>query len=118
MPSHSEKDTSSIPEDVLATPAPDLARRPTPGRVRSLSGAAWTALVVGVVALIFILVFVLQNNVSAQFTFLAWTFSMPLGVAALFAAIGGALITAGVGTIRMIVLGRSVRRLRQDATRS
>ena len=78
---------------------------------RSRSAAAWLALVVGVVVLIFMLVFILQNNVPTQVTFLAWTFSIPLGVGALFAGIGGALVTAMVGTIRMMVLGRNVKRL-------
>ncbi len=78
---------------------------------RSRSRAAWFALVVGVVVLIFMLVFILQNNVPTQFTFLAWNFTIPLGVAVLFAGIGGALITATVGTIRMVVLGRNVRKL-------
>jgi uncharacterized integral membrane protein len=64
-----------------------------------------------VIVLIFMLVFILQNNVPTQFTFLAWNFTIPLGVAVLFAGIGGALITAMVGTIRMIVLGRNVRKL-------
>jgi uncharacterized integral membrane protein len=35
-------------------------------------------------------------------------------VAVLFAGIGGALITAMVGTIRMVVLGRSVRSLERQ----
>jgi uncharacterized integral membrane protein len=78
---------------------------------RSRSRAAWSALVVGVIVLIFMLVFILQNNVPTQFTFLAWNFTIPLGVAVLFAGIGGALITATVGTIRMVVLGRNVRKL-------
>ena len=80
---------------------------------RSVSRAAWFALVVGVFVLIFMLVFILQNNVATQFTFLAWTFAVPLGVAVLFADIGGALITAMVGTVRMIALGRNVRKLEQ-----
>lgn len=128
MPSYSDQQpTRAFPEDGPAVPAPqpspqsasaaDLASRPAPARARSLSSAAWTALVVGVVALVFVLIFVLQNNVPTQLTLLAWTFTLPLGVAALFAAIGGALITAGVGTVRMIVLGRSVRHLRRDAAR-
>ncbi len=78
---------------------------------RSRSRAAWFALVLGVIVLIFMLVFILQNNVATQFTFLAWNFTIPLGVAVLFAGIGGALITATVGTIRMVVLGRNVRKL-------
>jgi len=118
MPSYSDQQpTRPFPEDGPAVPAADLTPRPAPARARSLSRAAWTALVVGIVALVFILIFVLQNNVATQLTLLAWTFTLPLGVAALFAAIAGALITAGVGTVRMMVLGRSVRHLRRDAAR-
>ena len=97
---------------------------PTPAAVpqakkRSFSRAAWFALIVGAIVLIFLLVFVLQNNVPTQFTFWAWTFTLPLGVAVLFAAIAGALVTAMVGTARMFVLGRSVRNLehQRDKTR-
>ena len=86
------------------TPSVDAERR-------SRSRAAWFALVVGVIVLIFMLVFILQNNVPTQFTFLAWNFTIPLGVAVLFAGIGGALITATVGTVRMVVLGRTARKL-------
>lgn len=53
--------------------------------------------------------FVLQTNVPALFTFGPWTFAMPLGVAMLFAAIAGALVTAMV-----FVLGRSVRALEHE----
>lgn len=129
MPSYPEdRPVRAVPEDVRPTPSPTLAApltpipapapRPAPARARNLSGTAWTALVVGIVALVFILIFVLQNNVPTQITLLAWTFSLPVGIAALFAAIAGALITAGVGTVRMIVLGRSVRHLRRDAARA
>ena len=65
----------------------------------------------GLVVLVLLLVFILQNNTSARFSFWAATFTLPLGVAMLFAAIAGALITALVGTTRMIALGRTVRRL-------
>lgn len=86
----------------------------TDARRRSRSRAAWFALVVGVIVLIFMLVFILQNNVPTRFTFLAWDFTIPLGVAVLFAGIGGALITAMIGTIRMVVLGRNVRKLEHE----
>jgi len=125
MPGYSDQQpTRPFPEDgrqvptPSAPPAPMPAQAQLPARSRNLSGMAWTALVVGVVALVFILIFVLQNNVPTQLTLLAWTFSLPVGIAALFAAIAGALITAGVGTVRMIVLGRSVRHLRRDAARA
>jgi len=109
------------PAPVLPTPAPVP---PTPAPVpqakkRSFSRAAWFALIVGAIVLIFLLVFVVQNDVRTLFTFWAWTFTLPLGVAVLFAAIAGALVTAMVGTARMFVLGRSVRTLehQRDKTR-
>ena len=110
----------SSPQDTPkkdATPPGPAAAQPTvpvatvEAERRSRSRAAWFALVLGVIVLIFMLVFILQNNVPTQFFFLAWDFTIPLGVAVLFAGIGGALITATVGTIRMVVLGRNVRRL-------
>lgn len=102
----------------VASAAPDPAVAPsvapsTDGKRRSRSRAAWFALIVGVIVLIFMLIFILQNNVPAQFTFLAWDFTIPLGVAVLFAGIGGALVTALVGGTRMIVLGRNVKKLEQ-----
>jgi uncharacterized integral membrane protein len=110
-----EPDADTEPDaDVTRPPVPPT---PTPlprAYKRSFSRAAWFALIVGAVALIFLLIFVLQNNVPALFTFGAWTFTSPLGVAMLFAAIAGALVTAMVGTVRMFVLGRSVRTLEHE----
>ena len=68
----------------------------------------------GLVVLVLLLVFILQNNTPAQFRFWSGTFTLPLGVAMLFAAIAGALITVMVGTVRMIVLGRRVRKLERQ----
>ncbi|HEY3339021.1 MAG TPA: lipopolysaccharide assembly protein LapA domain-containing protein [Propionicimonas sp.] len=110
----SPQDTPTMDAPVAAATSADPTAPVAPAvdaRRRSRSRAAWFALVLGVVVLIFMLVFILQNNVPTQFTFLAWDFTIPLGVAVLFAGIGGALITATVGTIRMVVLGRNVRRL-------
>ncbi len=118
MPNDPGLTQHDMPADSPATAATAAQRlAPAPvGRTnrRSMSRAAWFALVVGVVALIFMLVFILQNNVATEFVFLAWAFTIPLGVAVLFAAIGGALITAMVGTVRMVVLGRNVRKLEKD----
>jgi len=97
---------------------PATAAEDTHPKKRSISRAAWLALVIGVVVLVFMLVFILQNNRPAQFTLLAWSFTTPMGVAMLFAAIAGALITAMVGTVRMIVLGRDVRKLERERERA
>ena len=119
-PSAKASDVGTRPDVHVTTPAVPPSPTPVPqARKPSATRAAWFALIVGAVALIFLLVFVLQNNVSTQFTFWAWTFTMPLGVAMLFAAIAGALVTAMVGAARMFVLGRNVRNLehQRDKTR-
>ena len=58
--------------------------------------------------------FILQNNVPADFRYLGWTFSLPLGVAMLLAAVAGALVTALVGSVRVFRLGHRVRRLEKE----
>lgn len=83
-------------------------------RQGSLSRAAWSALIVGLIVLILLLVFILQNNTATRFRFWSGRFTLPLGVAMLFAAIAGALIAVMVGTVRMVVLGRRVRNLERQ----
>lgn len=128
MPSHIDRPDDSTRVGLPSAPEPDGVTQPDAeatrpsipqetvpqAQKRSVSRAAWFALITGAVALIFLLVFVVQNNLPATFTFWAWSFTLPLGVAMLFAAIAGALVTAMVGSARMIVLGRSVRSLEHD----
>lgn len=109
-------DPAPVSTPTASRPAP---ASPTHPRRTSTSATAWLALTVGAVVLVFMLIFILQNNAPAQFTLLAWSFTTPTGVAMLFAALAGALITVMVGTIRMIVLRRDVRQLeRERAARS
>lgn len=124
----------SVPGDAERTPAPDAsaADRPATGRApaapqqvatdpaldehqkRGVSGAMWTALILGLLILILLLVFILQNNVPARFNYLAWEFSLPLGVAMLLAAVAGALIMGLVGSVRLFRLGHRVRKLEKE----
>lgn len=97
--------------DPVVDPALD-----TPAK-RGVSGTVWAALIVGVVVLILLLVFIIQNNVTTQFEFLAWTFSLPLGVAMLLSAIAGALIMALVGSVRMFTLSHRLRKLERERER-
>lgn len=64
----------------------------------------WTALILGFLILIVLLIFIAQNTTSTPFQFLGWHWSLPLGVAILFAAVAGGLITVAVGTVRMFQL--------------
>ncbi|MEX5235513.1 lipopolysaccharide assembly LapA domain-containing protein [Kocuria arenosa] len=81
---------------------------------QGISGAMWTALILGLLILILLLVFILQNNVPAVFNYMGWEFSLPLGVAMLLAAVAGALIMGLVGSVRLFKLGHRVRKLEKE----
>jgi uncharacterized integral membrane protein len=74
------------------------------------AGAVWSALTVGFLILIVLLIFITQNTSSAQFAFLGWRWSQPLGVAILLAAVCGGLITVLAGTARIYQLRRAAKR--------
>ncbi|MBO0865316.1 MAG: DUF1049 domain-containing protein [Mycobacterium sp.] len=74
------------------------------------AGALWSALTAGFLILIVLLIFITQNTDSAQFAFLGWRWSLPLGVAILLAAVCGGLITVLVGTARIYQLRRAAKK--------
>jgi uncharacterized integral membrane protein len=71
----------------------------------------WVALIFGFLILIVLLIFIAQNTESTAFQFLGWHWSLPLGVAILFAAVAGGLITVAVGAVRIFQLRRTAKRL-------
>ncbi|MCP2317737.1 Protein of unknown function (DUF1049) [Nocardia amikacinitolerans] len=75
--------------------------RPRGGRARTWTARAWIEIAVGAVIAIVLLIFILQNTAKTEISFLAWSFTMPLGVALLFAAIGGLLVMALAGGARI-----------------
>ncbi len=77
---------------------------------RSRTGGIWVSVIVAIVVLIFLLVFILQNIVTVTVRFLWMAGSLPLGVALLFAVIGGALLVALIGTARILQLRRAARK--------
>ena len=66
------------------------------------AGAMWTALIL-------LLIFIAQNTTTTPFQFLGWHWSLPLGVAILFAAVAGGLITVAVGAVRIFQLRRAAK---------
>jgi uncharacterized integral membrane protein len=70
----------------------------------------WVAVIVAAFLLIFLLVFVLQNLTDATIHFFGGVFTLPLGVALLFAAIAGALLVGLVGAARIMQLRRQAKR--------
>lgn len=81
---------------------------------QGITGATWIALILGTVILVLLLIFILQNNVPADFAYFGFAFSLPLGVAMLFAAIAGVLIAALLGSVRLFKLSRRVRKLEKE----
>lgn len=76
-------------------------------------GATWTGLVIGIVVLVLLLVFILQNLDSVTLELFGWDFTLPLGVTLLFAAIAGAVIMALAGGVRIIQIRRAANRQRR-----
>jgi lipopolysaccharide assembly protein A len=72
----------------------------------------WTMVGIGVVLLVAILVFILQNGQRVRMRFLMVNGTLPLGVALLFAALLGALLVLVAGAARVLQLRVLARRHR------
>jgi uncharacterized integral membrane protein len=98
------------PATSTETPGPAGA---APGEVPSTrAGTAFKTLLAGAIVLILLLVFILENTESVKISYFGAGGHLPLGVALLIAAIGGALLVGIVGTARILQLRRHVRRHR------
>jgi putative membrane protein len=73
----------------------------------------WTMVGIGVVLLVAILVFIMQNGQHARVRFLMADGTLPLGVALLFAALLGALLVLVAGAARVLQLRVVARRHRR-----
>jgi uncharacterized integral membrane protein len=82
-----------------------------PTRISSLR----TALIVGFVVLIVVVIFIIQNAHAVNISFLGAHLHVSLAVALLLAAIAGALVMAAAGTARITQLRRVIRRNRSAA---
>ncbi len=96
--------------------AGDDAAEPLPGERRTRLSGAWTAIVIGLVALVVILVFILQNGQKVEVTFLVFKGQLPLAVALLFALILGAVIVFAFGAARILQLRMVAGRARRKET--
>ena len=74
----------------------------------------WTMVGIGVVLLIAILVFILQDGQHVRVRFLMVHGSLPLGVGLLFAAVLGALAVLAIGVARVLQLRLVARRHRHE----
>jgi putative membrane protein len=98
-------------------PAPPASAPQAPPRRRAhtrISGIR-TGLIVGVLALIVVLIFIVQNAHAVNISFLGAHLRLSLAVALLLAAIAGALVMAAAGTARITQLRQGMRRDRHNA---
>ncbi|UVI37565.1 LapA family protein [Brevibacterium spongiae] len=93
------------------TPAGHDDRLPSTKGGAGMSAGMWISLIIGAIIVILLLIFILQNNVPAEFKYFGWQFELPLGVAMLFAAIGGILIAGLIGSVRIFVLSRKLKKI-------
>jgi lipopolysaccharide assembly protein A len=76
---------------------------------------AWTGVIAGAVILLLLLIFILENTQSVTVSFLGADGDVPLGVALLLAAVGGALVVGLVGIARVVQLRKRAKRVRLPA---
>jgi uncharacterized integral membrane protein len=111
---------SAVPQGTTGTWPPPSANgsgpaeppAPTPKRERlstRISGMR-TWLIVGILALIVVLIFIIQNANAVNISFLGAHLRLSLAVALFLAAIAGALLMAAAGTARITQLRRIMRR--------
>ena len=92
-------------------------QEPYPGESHTRLSGAWTALVIGLLGLLLMLVFILQNLQSVELSFLFFRGHLPLGIALLFAVILGAIIVLAFGGARILQLRMVARSARQSGGR-
>jgi putative membrane protein len=102
-------------DDPTATEG-QVTDKPLPGERQTRLSGAWTAIVVGLIALVVILVFILQNQQSVEVSFLMFSGHLPLAVALLFALILGAIIVVAFGAARILQLRMVAGRARRKGS--
>jgi len=100
--------------DTTPADAP-VTGEPLPGERQTRLSGAWTAIVIGLVALVVILVFILQNQATVEVTFLVFKGHLPLAVALLFSLILGAVIVVAFGAARILQLRMVAGRARRKS---
>ena len=109
-PTESDRPAGATPAEPERGLRADVARGK--GIKRTRTGAIWTGLVVGILVLFLLLVFMMQNLDEATLELFAWEFTLPLGVALLFAALAGAAVIALAGAVRILQIRRAAQRQR------
>ncbi|MBV9093390.1 MAG: DUF1049 domain-containing protein [Streptosporangiaceae bacterium] len=94
-------------------PGPEAPPLPHHRLKRTRTGGVWVAVAFFVVVLLFLLIFILQNEEKVHISYLGAQGHLPLGVAMLLAAVGGALLVILAGAARIGQLRFTARRHRR-----
>ncbi len=109
-------ESPTVPTPGLPTPGLPTKGLPTGGGVaepkvaHTRTSGLWIGVILSALVLVFLLIFILQNDVPVQITFLGASGTLPTGVALLFAAIAGLLLVAIPAGLRILQLRRVARR--------
>ncbi len=106
-------ETQTAPEAEPSTGGREATRPDGRGEIpHTRTARAHNTLIAGAIVLILLLVFIIENTESVKIAYFGAGFHLPLGVALLLAAIGGALVVGIVGTARIVQLRRRIRHSR------
>src|SRR5205085_11966499 len=113
-------DAKSTDAEEVRTAQPTHVSKSSRAVPRTRISSAWTAVAVGLLFLIALLVFIFQNLQNVRVSFITVRASFPLALSLVCSAVAGALIVLLVGVARMIQLRRVARHHRDaaDASRS
>lgn len=101
--------------DASATPEPSPATTAGKTAPRTRISSAWTAVAVGLLFLLALLIFIFQNLENVRVTFITLHASFPLALSLLSASVAGALVVLLLGVSRIVQLRRVARHHRKAA---
>jgi uncharacterized integral membrane protein len=110
LPPHPLPAEPPPPEPVDAQSKSKPVMPPNEASKFTRAGALWSALAVGFLILVLLLVFIVQNGDSATIHMFGWAWQLPVGVALLLAAIAGGLLTFLAGSVRILQLRRAAKK--------
>ena len=110
--------TTTAPPPSANGSAPSAPPPSAPRRAHTRISGMRTGLIAGVLALIVVLIFIIQNAHAVDISFLGAHLRLSLAVALFLAAIAGALMMAAAGTARITQLRRIMRRDRRNSQTS
>lgn len=96
-------------EQETAVPESQPRNFPAPPSPGSRPGVVWTFTIVALVILVFLVIFMVQNQGRVTVQFLGFQGQLALGIAMLIAAVAGALVVATAGAVRIVQLRSRAR---------